>query len=561
MSTPEKARENALPLLRTDQARDKLVMDLLALAHTGGKIPDQDTRIEQIWFQRFGVPFFPYKPTATVLRGFPGHGKTTAYFAAASEVAQRLGMDLVFEPEEPCEIGPNTLLIKTINLSGEVSNTAVSGIPQVGRYQSQDGREAAYTHRAPPFALAAAKYAGLAVVVGDDYNNAAPNIQNILNDLLDRGRAQGVDLGPRCLVGATGNLGAEDGANVHGTSTATATRTNSYMVEDVLEDWAQRTIAQYPDAIGDAGLAAFLESMPDLFHKPTRSKKGEPYPSPRTWSRCLQEHLRPFYAQVQHPAVRDNSTLQKRVLEDVMQRAAGLIGTAAADKLRTYYASVLDESLPLAREVLTTGQLTAKSQKRFAEKYGSGAAAEETTFLRQFYVCLVDESAKELVDAYLQGDHARFAKRFDAVLNGLYKYSQDASQHGWVAHYLSSRMVALSGQDPKIGIVRAQTNGVEVSLPLMDAMTKVAAKNSGACATTDGKKTLFDATFLSALTGMDAMQAPDEELLAAGPASAQSAPTAAPPPAAPTAEAPAPTQETAEAPTPPRRSPGMQMEF
>jgi len=299
--------------------------------------------------------------------------------------------------------------------------------------------------------------------------------------------------------------------------------------------------------------------MPDLFHKPTRSKKGEPYPSPRTWSRCLQEHLRPFYAQIQHPTVRDKPTLQKRVLEDVMQRAAGLIGTPAADKLRTYYASVLDESLPLAREVMNTGQLSAKSQKRFAEKYGSGAAAEETTFLRQFYVCLVDEAAKDLVDSYLQGAHGRFEERFNAVLNGLYRYSQDVSQHGWVAHYLSSRMVALCNQDPRVGIVRAQTNGVEVSLPLMDTMTKVAAKSDAACATADGKHTLFESTFLAALTGMDETQTVNEELLAAGPVNAQSAPAQPAPTAAPVA--PESAQASAEPSAPRRSSPGMQMEF
>lgn len=556
MNRDERARENGIPLMYTNQARDKLVMDLLALAYTRGADRARDAHIEVVWQKRFGVPFFAYRPTATYLRGFPGHGKTTAFHAAATEVAQLLGLELVWEPEVPCKVDARTLLVKTVNFSGEVSNNAVAGIPLVEGYNGAGhGGETTdrFTRRAPPFALAVARHAGLALIVLDDMPNAAPGIQNVANDLLDRGRAQGLDLGRRCLVGATGNLGSEDATAVSSTSTATATRANSYHIQDRLEDWGPRTIQMYPDPVGDAGVVAFLESHPDLFHKPSRSKKGEPYPTPRTWSRCVEEHLRPMYSLFAHPSLDDQVDVRARALNGACERAAGLVGPEAADKLRAHYSSVLDKSLPLAQEVLRTGQLSAASVKAFKKRYGAGASADEEAFLRQFYTCLVDSSAQGLVADYLNGDKDSFTRRFDALLTGLYGYSANAAHLGWVAHYLFARMVALGDDADRIGIVDARTGTVVPSLALLAAMTDVVKGNAPARAGIEAgaeRKTIFEVTFLSELTGIDRDASPGDMLAAAVPFNPKDIPEPATgPTTTPSPSAPAPVAPQAAVPS------------
>ncbi|PKM47054.1 MAG: hypothetical protein CVV05_01135 [Gammaproteobacteria bacterium HGW-Gammaproteobacteria-1] len=484
--------------LSTNTVREKLVRDMLQRAHTAGVNPARIAQIEAAWLKRFDLPFVKYKPTSSYLRGFPGHGKTTAYLSAAREVAKMLGMNLIEQPESPQPVGENDLLLYVINLSGEVSNLAVSGVPKI-----VEDNGVHYTQRMPPFALATARKAGIAVVVLDDMPNASPNIQNISNDLMDRGRAQGLDLGPRALVGATGNLGSEDGTHVSSTSTATATRNNNYMVEDNVEDWCARTIHEHKDSAADAGIVAFLSRHPDMFHMPTKRKKGEPYPTPRSWSRALEEHFRPLYHYVSHGATQGKSSgWRDDLVNRTCELAAGLLGLEVADKVAGYYRQMFNHSLPLAKEVIETGTLSAASQKRFAANYGDGVSAESAQFFMQFQTSLVDQVAAPMLAAFTKKDGKGFTTHVQHLLNGLYNYGNNHANHGWIAEYLTGRVVSIAN-DPSVGAIDPKTSVSRLSTHFLDQLTKATNGHAMACATTPGGATLFEETLLSNLIGIE----------------------------------------------------------
>lgn len=509
----ENLRDSEFPHISSNSARDKLVRDLLQLAHTHGQNPERDAKVEEAWNTRFGLPFQHYKPAATYLRGFPGQGKTTAFKEAAREVAELLGMNLIDQPETACPVTVNDLVLSVVNLSGEVSNLAVSGVPHIEKHitsvestgPGMDDVDNAffYTKRTPPFPLAAASMAGLAVVVLDDMPNASPNIQNIANDLLDLGRAQGLDLGPRTLVGATGNLGSEDATHVNSTSTATATRVNNYQVQDMLQDWCDRVIRQYPDTIGDAGLVAFMEKNADLFHVPTKRKKGEPYPTARSWSKALEEHLRPmfgyFQSSLNSPSQRDAVS---RYLDTTIKLAGGLIGMKAADKLGGYYRSLLDHSLPLANEVMETGTLSNASKQVFKDNYQDGVSAKSEYFLTTFYSTLTDNAATKLVQHYLAGNWDQFNTLVNHYMTGLYSFAHNAAHLGWVAHYFSNRLISLAN-DPEVGSIVPDTQSPVLDTRFLDRFVKAVSGHTDACAVVRDNVTVFEDTFLTAMVDLD----------------------------------------------------------
>lgn len=485
--------------LSTNIAREKLVRDMLQLAYTNGKNPERDAQIEKAWFDRYDLPWVRYKPTASYFRGFPGQGKTTAYVSAAREVAKILGMNLIEQPETPVPVGPNDVMLYVINLSGEVSNLAVSGIPKT--VDGDDG--ISYTKRMPPFGLAAARNAGLAVIVLDDMPNASPNIQNISNDLMDRGRAQGLDLGPHALVGATGNLGAEDGTHVSATSTATATRNNNYMIEDNVEDWCTRTIHMYRDKAGDAGIVGFLTRYPDMFHMPTKRKKGEPYPTARSWSRALEEHFRPLHHYVSHGATQGKPPAwRENLVGKTCELAAGLLGMEVADKIGGYYRQLFNHSLPLAKEIIETGTLTPASEKRFNDNYGDGVSADSAQFFLQFQTALVDQVSAPLLAAFSKNDDKAFKAQVQNLMTGLYSYGHNHANHGWIADYLTNRLVSIAN-NPVVGATDPKTAVSRLSTQFLDQLTKAVNGHPKACATTGNNVTLFEETLLSNLVGIE----------------------------------------------------------
>jgi len=497
----EEHKNLAFPLLSTNVARDKLVRDLLQKAHTGGIDLSRDKQVEKAYELKFGFPFFKYAPTSTNLRGFPGQGKTTAYKAAAKEVAEMLSMNLIVQPERPIPISKNDIVLTIVNLSGEVSNMAVSGVPKVIDEKDVQGNITySYTQRMPPFGLAASASAGLAIIVMDDMPNASPNIQNIANDLLDQGKAQGLDLGQHALVGATGNLGAIDGTHVSATSSATATRANNYMVEDNVSDWCERTINLYSDAVSDAGVTTFLKRHPDYFHKPTKNKKGEPYPTARSWSRAVEEHFRPMMAAIHHlPPGTDPNIISLPAIE----MASGLIGTETAEKLGGFYASYINDSLPLAEEIMKTGALSDTSKDVLAQRYSDGVSDDQETFLMQFYSALCDKASQMMVEQHVTNPNkAAFSQTVNNLMTGFYGLDLNTSHLGYAADYLSNRLISLAKND-EIGVVHPTSQMRILNPKFLDAFTKVAGKHRDAMAKVNDDKTVFEDTVLDQLMGND----------------------------------------------------------
>ncbi|MEM6709198.1 MAG: hypothetical protein AAF648_10475, partial [Pseudomonadota bacterium] len=344
----------------TEKIVDRLVLDMLQRFHSNEQSPQRNAAIERYWKARRGAAFLRRSVTPTYLRGYPGQGKTTCFRVAAATVAEMLEMRFVENPAEDYVPSGEELLFVVQELSGQVSAVDFGGIPNVQSFAAPDGAEQRFMTKLANKRLAMLQHAGAAVLLLDDFSNASPNIQNVALSILTENRFQGLRLG-RTLVGATGNLGSSDGTHVSATSNAIVTRVANFLVEDDLDNWVQRTLAAFPDAIGDAGIGGFLKRYPDLFHQPKRSRDGIPYPCPRTWSLFVPKLREIRFCHHSQCAENPEAPFPYSELEF---EAAALLGQEAAHKLAGYYLSLFYDSDPLARALITEGAWSKEGLER-----------------------------------------------------------------------------------------------------------------------------------------------------------------------------------------------------
>lgn len=405
-----------LPDLPLERIADALVLDMLHKFH--GRDRERDSRIEaMIANENHGV-FVPRRYVkGTMLLGFPGHGKTTAYKVAAKRVADGLGMRLLINPPDTVEVGKNDLLMISQEMSGEVHNTGTTGLPMIRKLAAQNNdaqdseqnvslpgipasSSAEYTAYAPDRRLVQSRAAGQCVVLFDDALNAAPNIQNILLALTEEGRYRGLDLGANTYVGLTGNLGSLDGTHVSRAGAAMRTRLKTFLVQDSLEQWTHRTQMECKTVVGDGGISAFLAQNTELFHAPNPRGYGS-YPCPRTWSALVAENEE-IALTLHH--LRENSRLTPAVLEQYLVRlrdaAIGSVGQAAATKLRAFVHANQTDAIPLARALLKNNGVFDEAQGNlFAQNYGSGSSMGQMEFGHQFALAVAEMCAAQVVNA------------------------------------------------------------------------------------------------------------------------------------------------------------------
>lgn len=494
--------ENTLKQATTDEIVERLTLDMLQRFHSGGADVDWDQRIEHCWQSQRGVPFFPRSVTPTYLRGFPGQGKTTSYRVAAQRVAQFLHMPFVYNPPDDYIPTGQELLFVVQELSGQVSSADFGGIPNVQEFQVSGGGLQRFMTKLANKRLASLKHAGAAVLLLDDFSNASPNIQNVALSILMENRFQGLDLG-NTLVGATGNLGVNDGTHVSSTSNAIVTRVASFLVVDTLEHWIQRTLHQYPDTMGDAGIVGFLQRYPDLFHAPRKSREGVPYPCPRTWSLFLPK-LREIMFAYRFRLEQGDAAFPYDELE---LEAGGLLGLEAAHKLAAYFLSQMQDSDPLAKEVVQNGRLSEQSGDYFRKQYAGGFAANAQQFGYQFMTALADYAAKALLEA---PDEDKRRQVIRSLAMGLYGERLDHALISYGSSYFALRLVALADGDDSIGVFddygRPQLRP-ELMEMMVEEMTAVPRAMEVIEARSDGQtQRLMDSTFIEVISNFSGLK-------------------------------------------------------
>lgn len=401
MSAVQQAIKNAvktdLPQIPLEVMIETIKMDMLQKFY--GRNPDLDSKIEAMIAEiNDGFFFKQRKVKSTMLMGFPGHGKTTAFKVAAQQIAEGLGMRFLLNPAEDEKVGPNDFLFNSVEMSGEVSLSGVVGLPLVRKAETEG--DVSYTGHAPTLRLALCKEAGLSVVLFDDALNASPSIQNILLAFAEEGRFRGLDLGEHTYVGLTGNLGAADGTYTSKPSAALRTRLKVCYVEDDVDNWVARSQIKHKSVAGDGGVSAFLKQNPDLFHAP--NPRGDAaYPCPRSWEAVASVGER-IGATLHHIRLK-HGAVSEQVLDHQLRmmhtEVSAFVGPEAATKLRAWVRSMQNDAMPLAQIFLEKGSFTKEQAAIFEQRYGQGKSAEQMEFGLQYAYALAELAAAKAVDS------------------------------------------------------------------------------------------------------------------------------------------------------------------
>ncbi|QIR16514.1 hypothetical protein [Shewanella aestuarii] len=388
--------ELAIPSVSTKQLISMLKQDMLANFYTENpSTPEQKKRnelIEDVYMKEFNKPFFSYKVEPHHAAGRPGVGKTTSFMIAGEWAAKQLGLNFVPNPVGDFKATENDFIIVTLELSGETSKTVVSGVPVVVDVEGEK-----YTLSAPPLAFDNLKHAGGSMLLLDDMPNALPGIQNMCLSLMERKGFQNISIGDNTFVGSTGNLGKLDGTNISSTSSANASRRQNWMVFDTAEDWCKRamTAKGAPHQRGDAYLGEFFEQNPELFSTITKSKNGEPFATPRTWSKFLG-YSRVAFAQ--YEKMLDTVGTKSNVhfdMAEIMLRAQSLVGMDAASKLKGYYLTITNSVMPIAKKLISGEELNTV-QKALIKEHANKVGNESELFFSQLNRTLGEFAALEI---------------------------------------------------------------------------------------------------------------------------------------------------------------------
>ncbi|GGB66009.1 hypothetical protein GCM10011607_28390 [Shewanella inventionis] len=388
--------ELAIPSVSTKQLINMLKQDMLANFYTENPTTPlqkaRNAKIEDVFLKEFNKPFFSYKVEPHHAAGRPGVGKTTSFMVAGEWAAKQLDLNFVPNPVGDFRATENDFVIVTLELSGETSKTVVSGVPVVVEMSGEK-----YTMSAPPLAFDNLKNAGGSMLLLDDMPNALPGIQNMCLSLMERKGFQNISIGENTFVGSTGNLGKLDGTNISSTSSANASRRQNWMVYDTPEDWCHRAATSKGAAHqrGDAYLGEFFQQNPELFSTITKSKNGEPFATPRTWSKFLG-YSRVAFAQYEKMLdIGDSKSKVHFDLPEIMLRAQSLVGMDAANKLKGYYLTITNNVMPIAKKLISGDDLN-NIQKALIKEHAGKVGNESELFFSQLNRTLGEFAALEV---------------------------------------------------------------------------------------------------------------------------------------------------------------------
>lgn len=457
-------------------------------------------KIERLFEAEFNVPIFSRDVTPYHIMGSPGHGKTTCFKVAAKWFSDELDMNLVVNPTDDYQLKDNDFLMVILDLSGETSNIKFIGLPAIRDYESQislaegESRPSKYTTSAPPKSLQSLSEATASLLLLDDFSNASPSIQNIgLSIMLEKGY-QALKIGKNTFVNSTGNLGSLDGTSVSPTSTAMASRRQTYIATDTPDNWAKRTRNQFQDNIGDAGLGSFFEQFPECFDMPTKSKKGEAFACPRSWSHFLP-YAREAMHIYEHQLNRSNHLEGFAFdLDGFIFKAEGHVGTDVAPKLRSYYLTLTNEVTPIAKLLLAGEPLSEKHTSLLSNHASKGGNESEFFFsmltraLGERTASMLSITAKQDRPNYIQQSETLLKNFSNAMLEcGVFPQKLNKISEGMscFAHKLA---MLNQKNSPEIASFSKHNNQPIIEQKLLEATVRAFASNPKAHQLIGGQK-------------------------------------------------------------------------
>lgn len=362
------------------------------------------------------------KVKSMLLLGPPGQGKTTTFKEASKKVSKALGLNFMVNPGDGEAITARDFMFVTMEFSGENQITTIGGIP-AKTVDADTGLE--YMTKLANKRLAMARVAGGALVLLDDFPNAAPSVQNVGLSLTDEKRFQGLNL-DNVYIGLTGNLGALDGTHTTRLSTALRGRCKIYYTEDTLPNWINRIQQKYRDNIGDASIVGFLQREPQYFFEMPNTRQQGGFASPRTWNNFVEEARRTV---MKHGGRAGSS----QAIQEIQRHASSILGLEVGLKVHAYYNSLMLGADPIARKTIIDGNF---DEQTFKEKFKDGFSAESQFFAYQFAVALSDYAVQELVgkknysldlvkNPHLKNVVERFAKGALAVNDDTFAFAID----------------------------------------------------------------------------------------------------------------------------------------
>lgn len=420
MASPKTA-DVATPVKQISMAQAKeMILENMFYKYQGAR-PELDERLRAAYKKRFGADMLEMLPTDEVrsiyLEGPPGHGKTATHEAAAREFAQLMSMRFLKNPSlqmvSSGEIGMNDFAYNVIELAGETSNKEVAGLMTKMKVKMVDGAISDFMGHVQDWRLASTSMAGYGYVNWDDFVTASHQVQNAMLGMLLNGKSSNISVTINDLVsadivpgengetifamnparaaamrqnsssvhmGLCGNRGERDGNKTYELTTASANRVERYDVFDTLEAFKGRTLDNKTDAISDAGVLGFLQANQDHFFRLAMRENGMMGQSAtsRSWDGTMTAARMILNKHGGLGAVAGmGEEGQMRVLNELMTKAGGLLGTETEVKFGAYYTELFVGAAPIAEAIIKKGDVDVA---KIEQKYQGGQNAGGQNF-------------------------------------------------------------------------------------------------------------------------------------------------------------------------------------
>lgn len=428
------ASKLGLPMMETDKLMNSVVPDILRSiyryplrANKNGEIVDlplskEDKEVnqdvERAYRELTGQSFPDFRGIVRprALFGPPGHGKTSSLEAASRIVADALGWryvsaeDLEFVPLD--EIDHKTFVFMSYETAGATSAQDLMGLPAG---EEIPGEKKRFLDRLFSMPFHKVTRAGGSTFLLDDVLNAARHIQDAVLPILDRRRIGQLNLRSSYIC-LTGNLGTLDDSNATRAASPMRGRVRSALAYDTVENFIARirTNKEFQDELGDGFVRAFFHRYPQHFSgHPVRGQQGG-FESPRSWTSVIHANREILHRY----GGRENARAARDEMYDAI---AELVGPDTASNFNAFLESVLNNADPLARQVITTGEL---DEKKLKEVYSGGHSSREQHFAYQFAIALVDYGVQKVIsDDKLDEGVTNFGKALAYVSEDVFAFA------------------------------------------------------------------------------------------------------------------------------------------
>jgi hypothetical protein len=415
------AKEAATPVrqISMEQAKE-IIIENMFYKYLGAQ-PELDDRLRAAYKKRYGVDMMEMADNdemrSVYLEGAPGHGKTATHEAACREFADLIGMRFLKNPSLQMvsggKIGMNDFVYTVIELAGETSNKEVAGLMTKMKVEMPDGTKMDFMGHVQDWRLAATSMAGFGYVNWDDYVTASHQVQNAMLGMLLNGKSSNISVSMQDLIssdkvtgedgeqifklnpdkamkmrqnsssvamGMSGNRGERDGNKVYDLTTATSNRVIRFDVFDTLDNFAARTLDTKKDALSDAGVLGFLKANSEHFFKLAVREKGMMGQSAtsRSWDALMTQARIIMHKNGGLGGVASmGEEGQMKVLNELMIRAGGTVGTETEVQLAAYYTQLFVGAAPIAQAIISKGEV---DEKKIREKFLGGTNGSGMNF-------------------------------------------------------------------------------------------------------------------------------------------------------------------------------------